>query len=231
MTTTSDTILKNTAQRCRELDIIVPTFAQMKEPSSSNGPLGERLNGTGLSDSDPANLFRITWKNEPVAEGGGFNSGNWIEFPSEITGVPTRIVGIVGKHFPTGSHKVGAAFGCLVPRLISGQFDPTQHKAVWPSTGNFCRGGVFVGSLLGCESVAVLPEEMSNERFQWLESAGAEVILTPGGESNVKEIYDEVRTIRETRPECVIFNQFEEFGNAVWHYHVCLLYTSPSPRD
>ena len=220
MTTTSDTILKNTAQRCRELDIIVPTFAQMKEPSSSNGPLGERLNGTGLSDSDPANLFRITWKNEPVAEGGGFNSGNWIEFPSEITGVPTRIVGIVGKHFPTGSHKVGAAFGCLVPRLISGQFDPTQHKAVWPSTGNFCRGGVFVGSLLGCESVAVLPEEMSNERFRWLESAGAEVILTPGGESNVKEIYDEVRTIRETRPECVIFNQFEEFGNAAWHYHV-----------
>lgn len=220
MTTTSDTILKNTARRCRELGIVVPTFAQMREPSGATGLLEERLGGTGLSDPDPVNLFRITWKNEPAAEGGGFNSGNWIEFPSEMTGVPARIVGIVGKHFPTGSHKVGAAFSCLVPRLISGQFDPTQHRAVWPSTGNFCRGGVFVASLLGCQSVAVLPEEMSSERFQWLESAGAEIISTPGGESNVKEIYDEVRTIRETRPECVIFNQFEEFGNAVWHYHV-----------
>ena len=220
MTTTAETILNNTAQRCRELGIVVPTFAQMREPPSAEGQLGERLGETGLSDPDPVNLFRITWKNEPVPEGGSFNSGNWIEFPTELTGVPARIVGLVGKHFPTGSHKVGAAFGCLVPRLISGEFDPTRHRAVWPSTGNFCRGGVFVGSLLGCQSVAVLPEEMSAERFQWLESAGAEIIVTPGGESNVKEIYDEVRLIRETRPECVIFNQFEEFGNAVWHYHV-----------
>jgi len=220
MTTTSETILKNTARHCRELGIVVPTFAQLKEPSGADAPLMERLGGTGLSDPDPANLFRITWKNESVPEGGAFNGGNWIEFPTELTGVPARIVGLVGKHFPTGCHKVGAAFGCLVPRLISGEFDPTRHKAVWPSTGNFCRGGVFVGSLLGCQSVAILPEEMSAERFRWLESAGAEIIATPGGESNVKEIYDEVRTIRETRPECVIFNQFEEFGNAAWHYHV-----------
>ena len=220
MKTTSDVILKNTARRCRELGIVVPTFAQMREPLGADSLLEQRLSKTGLSDPDPVNLFRITWKNEPVTEGGGFNGGNWIEFPSEMTGVPARIVGIIGKHFPTGSHKVGAAFGCLVPRLISGQFDPTEHKAVWPSTGNFCRGGVFVGSLLGCQSVAVLPEEMSSERFRWLESAGAEIISTPGGESNVKEIYDEVGVIRDTRPECVIFNQFEEFGNAVWHYHV-----------
>ncbi|SVC65305.1 uncharacterized protein METZ01_LOCUS318159, partial [marine metagenome] len=220
MKTTPDAILKNTARRCRELGIVVPTFAQMREPLVADSLLEQRLGKTGLSDLDPVNLFRITWKNEPVTEGGGFNGGNWIEFPSEMTGVPARIVGIIGKHFPTGSHKVGAAFGCLVPRLISGQFDPTEHKAVWPSTGNFCRGGVFVGSLLGCQSVAVLPEEMSSERFRWLEFAGAEIISTPGGESNVKEIYDEVGVIRDTRPECVIFNQFEEFGNAVWHYHV-----------
>ena len=220
MTPTSDTILESTARRCRELGVVLPTFAQMRDPTDDDGRSGGRLGVTGLSDSHPANLFRITWKNEPVPEGGGFNSGNWIEFHPELTGVPARIVGLVGKHFPTGSHKVGAAFGCLVPRLISGEFDPTRHKAVWPSTGNFCRGGVFVGSLLGCQSVAVLPEEMSAERFRWLEAAGAEIITTPGGESNVKEIYDEVRAIRETRPECVIFNQFEEFGNAAWHYHV-----------
>ena len=126
----------------------------------------------------------------------------------------------MGKWFPTGAHKVGAGFGCLVPRLVTGEFDPTRHKAVWPSTGNFCRGGAFDCALLGCHSVAILPEEMSRERFEWLEQIGAEVIATPGCESNVKEIYDKCWEIRETRPDCVIFNQFEEFGNAVWHYHV-----------
>jgi cysteine synthase len=219
LTTATDTNLENAVKQCRELGIVVPTFAQMREPTADASRL-DRLTRTGLSDPDPINLFRITWKNEPVEWGGRYNNGNWIEFPPELTGVPARIVGLVGRHFPTGSHKVGAAFGCLVPRLITGRFDPTRHKAVWPSTGNFCRGGVFVGSLLGCRSVAVLPEEMSAERFRWLEAAGADIVTTPGGESNVKEIYDEVRTIRDTRPDCVIFNQFEEFGNAAWHYHV-----------
>ena len=165
-------------------------------------------------------LFRITWKNEPVERGGLFNDGNWIEFPSALTGVDARIIGLVGKFFPTGAHKVGAAFGCLVPKLVSGQFDPTRQKAVWPSTGNFCRGGAFDSALLGCTAVAILPEEMSRERFAWLKEIGAEVIPTPGCESNVKEIYDKCWEIRRTRPDCVIFNQFEEFGNAAWHYHV-----------
>ncbi len=61
---------------------------------------------------------------------------------------------------------------------------------------------------------------MSRERFDWLKDIGAEVIATPGCESNVKEIYDKCWEIRRTRPDCVIFNQFEEFGNAAWHYHV-----------
>jgi cysteine synthase len=124
----------------------------------------------------------------------------------------------VGELFPTGAHKVGAAFGCLVPRLVTGAFDPTIHKAVWPSTGNYCRGGAFDSLLLACEAVAILPEEMSRERFEWLERVGAEIIATPGCESNVKEIFDMCWEIRRTRPEAVIFNQFDEFGNYLWHY-------------
>ncbi|MFH0981592.1 MAG: pyridoxal-phosphate dependent enzyme [Planctomycetota bacterium] len=206
--------------RCRERGIIIPTFAQQKDPTTLPAEIQRRLAGMGLWDVDPLNLFRITWKNEPVERGGGFNHGNWIEFPPELTGVPARIVGLIGKYFPTGSHKVGAAFGCLVPRLVTGRFDPTAQKAVWPSTGNFCRGGVFDCALLACTAVAILPEGMSRERFEWLRSLGAEVIATPGCESNVKEIYDKCWEIRRTRPDCVIFNQFEEFGNPVWHYHV-----------
>ena len=213
-------VLDRTIKRFRERRILLPTFAQMRDPTTIPEKIKIRLREVGLWDVDPANLFRITWKNEPVERGGLFNDGNWIEFPSALTGVDARIIGLLGKFFPTGAHKVGAAYGCLIPRLVSGEFDPTEQRAVWPSTGNYCRGGAFDSALLGCTAVAILPEEMSRERFEWLKEIGAEVIATPGCESNVKEIYDKCWEIRRTRPDCVIFNQFEEFGNACWHYHV-----------
>lgn len=216
----NETIVNKAAALCRQRGIVIPTFAQMRDPSLVPAQVKQRLKSVGLWDVDPVNLFRISWKNEPVEKGGLFGDGNWIEFPSSLTGVDARIVGIVGKWFPTGAHKVGAAFGCIVPRLVTGEFDPTVQKAVWPSTGNYCRGGAFDCALLGCHAVGILPEEMSRERFDWLREIGAEVIATPGCESNVKEIYDKCWEIRRTRPDCVIFNQFEEFGNAIWHYHV-----------
>ncbi len=216
----NEQVLEKTIRRCAERHITIPTFAQLRDPSLIPASIKARLRGIGMDDLDPANLFRITWKNEPVEHGGGFNQGNWFEFPHALTGVSARIVGLIGRHFPTGAHKVGAAFGCLVPRLVSGQFDPTTQRAVWPSTGNYCRGGAFDSAILGCTAVALLPEQMSSERFEWLKSIGAEVITTPGGESNVKEIYDKCWDIRRNRLDCVVFNQFEEFGNAAWHYHV-----------
>ncbi len=213
-------VLEKTAQRFRERGIVLPTFAQQANPELVPGKIKDRLREVGLWDLDPVNLFRITWKNEPVAHGGLFGGVNFMELPPELTGVPARIVTLIGKWFPTGAHKVGAAYGCLAPRLVTGAFDPTYHKAVWPSTGNYCRGGAFDSWLMGCTAVAILPEEMSRERFEWLESVGAEVIRTPGCESNVKEIYDACWEIRRTRPDAVIFNQFDEFGNAVWHYRI-----------
>ena len=127
---------------------------------------------------------------------------------------------LVGKWFPTGAHKVGAAFSCLVPRLVTGQFDPTTQKAVWPSTGNYCRGGAYDSALLACESIAILPEGMSKERFEWLATIAGETIKTPGSESNVKEIFDKCKELRASGQDLMIFNQFEEFGNYLWHYEV-----------
>jgi cysteine synthase len=214
-------VLRKTIERARNRNIVLPTIAQQKDPSLVPASIMRRLRDVGLWDLDPANLFRISWKNEPVEHGGGFGQGNWIEFPSSLTGVDATIVGILGKWFPTGAHKVGAAYGCLVPRLVTGAFDPDSQKAVWPSTGNYCRGGVYDCALLACPAVAILPEGMSRERFEWLESIGTdEVIATPGTESNVKEIYDKCWELRRERGEGVmVFNQFEEFGNAIWHYH------------
>ena len=215
-------VVAKSIQRARERKVILPQFAQQKDPSKIPAKIVDKLKGIGLWDINPLNLFRITWKNEATPKGGGFNEGNWIEFPSELTGVDAKIVGISGKWFPTGAHKVGAAYGCLVPRLVSGNFDPTTQKAVWPSTGNYCRGGAYDCALLGCPAVAILPEGMSQERFTWLKSIGTdEIIATPGTESNVKEIYDKCWELRRDRGDkIVIFNQFEEFGNSVWHYQM-----------
>jgi len=217
----SDILAKSIA-RARERNIILPTFAQQKDPTTVPAAIATRLQSVSLWDLDPANLFRITWKNEAVAHGGGFGEGNWIEFPSAITGVDAKIVGIVGNWFPTGAHKVGAAYGCLVPRLVTGNFDPETQKAVWPSTGNYCRGGAYDCALLACPAVAILPEGMSRERFEWLREIGTdEIIATPGTESNVKEIYDKCWQLRAERGiGVVVFNQFEEFGNAIWHYQM-----------
>ncbi|MCP5489427.1 MAG: pyridoxal-phosphate dependent enzyme [Verrucomicrobia bacterium] len=216
-------VLARSVQRAKAQGVVLPTIAQQMNPSERvPQAIQDKLKSIGLWDINPLNLFRITWKNEAVASGGGFGDGNWLEFPPELTGVPARIIGIVGKYFPTGAHKVGAAYGCLVPRLVSGQFDPTRQKAVWPSTGNYCRGGAYDCALLGCPAVAILPEGMSRERFEWLQEIGTdEIIATPGSESNVKEIYDKCWELRRERGDgIVIFNQFEEFGNAIWHYHV-----------
>jgi len=217
---TNEKALQNAVDRFKERKIILPTFEQQRNPDLIPDGIKENLKNVGLWEINPLNLFRITWKNEPKEKGGLYGNVNHIVLPKEITGIDAKIVLLIGKWFPTGAHKVGAAYGCLAPRITTGEFDPTYHKAVWPSTGNYCRGGAFDSKLMGTESVAILPEEMSKERFTWLrDEIGSEVIATPGCESNVKEIYDKCWEIKETRKDCIVFNQFDEFGNIAWHYN------------
>lgn len=212
---------KNAAQRCKERNILIPTLAQLAHPELIPEKVKEELKQIGMQDTNSRNLFRITWKNEPVEKGGLYGPVNAIELPPQLTGVKARIFVLLGKYFPTGCHKVGASFGPLVDRLTRGEFDPTKQKALWPSTGNYCRGGAFNSALLACQAVAILPKEMSQERFRWLESIGSEIIATPGSESNVKEIFDKVNELLATEKEKVVaMNQFMDFTNPLWHYHV-----------
>ena len=214
-------VLENTIRRCRERDILIPTYEQMYNPDKIPQGIKDELKDIGLWDLHSRNLFRITWKNEPVKKGGGYGGANYMELPKEITGIKARVMVLVGKFFPTGSHKVGATIGPLISRLITGEFDPTTQKAVWPSTGNYCRGGAYDSYLLACDSIAILPEGMSKERFEWLKTVGSEIFATPGVESNVKEIYDKCHELKAERgDEIVILNQFEEMPNMLWHYAV-----------
>jgi cysteine synthase len=211
---------ENTVGRFRERRILVPTFAQLTDPSRIPSVVCAALEAIEPDDPHPLNLFRIHWYNDrdrkrivtvPVH----------VVLPQELTGVAAPIVVLLADRFPMiRAHKVLATFGCLVPRLISGRFDPTRHRAIWPSTGNYCRGGVAVSRVMGCRSVAVLPQGMSRERFVWLErwvADPSDIIRTPGSESNVKEIYDECGRLAAD-PDNIIFNQFSDFGNSLIHH-------------
>ncbi len=219
LTIQPQTLDKNIAY-CREQGITLPTFEMMRHPEKVPQKIKQKLAQTGLWDLHSANLYRITWQNEPKESGGLYGGVNHFLLPPELTGCRATIIMLAGRWFPTGAHKVGATYGCLVPRLVTGQFDPQKTKAVWPSTGNYCRGGAYISALLACKAIAILPEEMSQERFAWLNEIAGEVIATPGCESNVKEIFDKCWELRKSGQDLQIFNQFEEMGNPMWHYSV-----------
>ena len=204
----------------RDRRVVLPRFAQLAEPASIPDDVAAQLQTVGPDDAVPLNLFRVTWHNGPDRRQ-RVDVPAHLVLPEALTGVEATIVVALGNRFPLiGAHKVLAAYGCLVPRIVTGQFDPAHHRAVWPSTGNYCRGGVAISRIIGCRGVAVLPEGMSAERFAWLDrwvEDPADIIRTPGSESNVKEIYDKCAEL-ESEPRNVVFNQFSEFGNYLVHY-------------
>jgi cysteine synthase len=206
--------------RFREARIVMPTFAELADPRRQLAGMQPFLAGVDPDDAHPLNLFRVHWYNG-VLQRTAVPLPEHRLLPPALTGVDAPIVVALGDRFPMiRAHKVLAAYGCLAPRIITGQFDPTAHRAVWPSTGNYARGGVAISRIMGCRGIAVLPEGMSRERFAWLERWVAEpddIVRTPGTESNVKEIYDKCAEL-EGDSRNVIFNQFCEFGNYLAHY-------------
>ncbi len=208
------------ADRCRSLGVVLPTFAQLADPDLVPSAVAERLAAVDPDAPDPLNLYRVHWFNDGT-RAARTHVPDHLVLPEALTGVVSPIVIALGDRFPMiRSHKVIAAYGCLAPRIVTGQFDPATERAVWPSTGNYCRGGAAISRIMGCRGVAVLPEGMSRERFEWLErwvADPSDIIRTPGTESNVKEIYDRCAEL-DREPDTVIFNQFSEFGNHVAHY-------------
>lgn len=209
-------------ERFRQANIVLPTFAQLADPSTIPADVRAALAGVDPDAPHPLNLFRVHWYNAPDRRG-TVPVPVHLELPPALTGVPAPIVVVLGHLFPMiHAHKVLAAYACLAPRILTGQLDPTRHRAVWPSTGNYCRGGVAISRIMQCRGVAVLPEGMSAERFQWLDrwvADPSDIVRTPGSESNVKEIYDECARLR-ARPDHVILNQFSELPNHLAHWLV-----------
>jgi len=191
-----------------------PTFEEMLHPDTIAPDVRARALAAKANDPlDPINLFNINWRSAD-------DEIEYVVLPKALTGVDANIVMLYARNFPSGSHKVGAAYSVLLEKVIFGEIDPKVHTLVWPSTGNYGIGGAWVGGRMGVDSIVVLPEGMSRERFEQIESYGARIIRTTGTESNVKEIYDETHRLRASDPNIRILNQFEQMGNYRFHYHV-----------
>lgn len=195
--------------------VLGPTFEEMLHPWEIDPETRAHAREMMYLDPlDPINLYNITWRDPE-------NNIYYEVLPPELTGVEAPIVVLYSKGFPTGSHKVGAAYSVLIEKELTGEVDPTIHRLVWPSTGNYGIGGAWVGCRMNFDSIVILPEEMSRERFERVRGYGASLVLTPGCESNVKEIYDKCAELQAADPEHIrILNQFEVFGNYRFHYHV-----------
>lgn len=194
--------------------IFGPTFAEMLNPELIPSDIRARALKAKKDDPlHPINLFNITWKNEQ-------GRVNYVVLPKELTNVDANIIVLFGKHYPTGSHKVGATYSIAMEKQLAGEVEPGRDTLVWPSTGNFGIGGAWVGPRLGYDSLVLLPEMMSQERFDKITSYGAKYIKTVGCESNVKEIYDKTKELAAADPRNKILNQFQEFGNYRFHYGV-----------
>ena len=182
--------LANSVRRFREQGITLPTFAELADPSKIDpGAVGD----ADKNGPDARNLWRVHWYNDVA--GSRVDVPDHVVLPKSLTGVDSPIIVVFGDRFPMiTAHKVLAAYACLAPRVVTGQFDPTRHRAIWPSTGNYARGGIAISRIMASRGVAILPAGMSQERFDWLDewcaNPAEDVIKTVGTESNVKEIYD-----------------------------------------
>ena len=212
-------VVEKTAKYFKEKGVVLPTISELKNPDSINEDIKNKVLKLDKDAMDPANLFRVHWFNKRD-HSKFLDVPEHIVLPSEFTGVEAKIIVNLGRYFPLiTAHKVLAAYGCLLPRILNGSFDYTKHKAVWPSTGNYCRGGVAISKILGFKSVAILPEGMSKERFNWLEKwveNKNDIIKTTGTESNVKEIYDACNKLEKDKNNDII-NQFDEYYNYATH--------------
>ena len=222
----NNTIITKTSDYFKKRNIILPTISELSNPHSIDVSIMKNLKNLDKNAIDPLNLFRVHWFNN--RDHSGFSKvPEHIVLPSEFTGVEAKIIVNIGRLFPLiTAHKVLAAYGCLLPRILNGTFDFENNKAVWPSTGNYCRGGVAISRILGLKSIAILPEGMSKERFSWLEEwveDKNDIIKTTGTESNVKEIYDACNELKKDSKNDII-NQFDEYYNYAIHRAV----TGPS---
>ncbi len=189
-----------------------PTYDEMLYPSKLDADLRKKALEAKKDELDPMNLFNITWKKEN-------NEVNKVVLPKALTGVDANIVVMLGKDFPSGSHKVGPAYSTLIEGYVDGDIVPGKHTILGPSTGNFGIGVSYICNLMDYEAVVIMPDNMSKERYDRIKGYGAKLDLTPGTESDVILTLEKTHELSKD-PKNVALAQFELMPNYRFHRHV-----------
>ncbi len=190
-----------------------PTYMEMRNPETMDPEVrAKALKAIKEAELDPINLFNITWKGED-------NQVRKIVLPKELTGVDANIVVLLGKEFPSGSHKVGPAYATLIEGCVDGEIIPGEHTILGPSTGNFGIGVSYICNLMGYQAVVIMPDNMSKERYERIRKYGAKLDLTPGTESDVILTLQRTYELKKN-PKNRPLAQFELMPNYRFHRYV-----------
>lgn len=190
-----------------------PTYAEMLHPETIPSEIRKKaLEVKDSNELDPLNLFNITWKDENGAV-------RKIVLPHELTGTEANIVVMLGKYFPSGSHKVGPAYATLIEGCVDGEILPGEHTILGPSTGNFGIGVSYICGLMGYDAIVIMPDNMSKERYERIQKYGAKLDLTPGTESDVILTLQRTYELKKD-PKNKPLAQFELMPNYRFHRYV-----------
>ena len=189
-----------------------PTYEEMLHPETLDPKIRKEALKQKDNELDPINLFNITWKNES-------NRVNKIVLPKSLTGIDANIIVLLGKYFPSGSHKVGPAYSTLIEGCVDRDIIPGKHTILGPSTGNFGIGVSYICNLMKYDSIVIMPDNMSKERYERISRYGAKLDLTPGTESDVILTLERTYELKKN-PDYKALAQFELFPNYRFHRHV-----------
>jgi len=189
-----------------------PTYQEMFQPELLPPSIYGRALAASANELDPYNLFNITWR-------GPDHRVRHIVLPKDLTGVAANIVVLVGRCFPSGSHKVGPAYATLMEGELAGEIMPGVNTVIGPSTGNFGIGVAYISRLMGYPAVVIMPDGMSPERYRRIRQYGGDLDLTPGSESDVILVLRRTEEYKKDARNKVLA-QFELLPNYRFHRYV-----------
>ena len=191
-----------------------PTYAEMRNPLLLPASMRAAAQAARADERNPVNLFNINWKQTG-------DSADAIVLPKELTGVAANIVLLSGRNFPSGSMKVGPAYVTLAENEALSHLRPGDRAVIGPSTGNFGIGTAYVSMLKGYRAIVVMPDNMSEERYDRIQKYGGDLDLTPGTESDVILTLERTHGEYVSQPDkYVVLAQFELLPNYRFHRHV-----------
>lgn len=191
-----------------------PTYAEMRNPLLLPANVRTAANAARREETNAANLFNINWKNTD-------DRVEKIVLPKALTGVQANIIVLSGRPFPSGSMKVGPAYATLAEAEALQGLRPGDRTVIGPSTGNFGIGTAYISLLKGYHAIVVMPDNMSQERYDRIRGYEGALDLTPGTESDVILTLERTHHQYVAKPEkYVVLAQFELLPNYRFHRHV-----------